>query len=134
MASRLFKRGRLLHLRNEPVKLWAKVTIGATGAPTLVTANNESKGVASIVRNSTGYYTLTLNDVYSAFLGLVVTPLLAGPADWALRWQLRAVTLASKTVEVEFRDATEAGTNGDVTDPASGAVVYFELTLANTPK
>lgn len=42
-------------LELNPVKLWAVVAIGASGAPTLT----RGKGISSVVRNSAGKYTVT---------------------------------------------------------------------------
>lgn len=56
MANRCFTQW-MWSLEKNPVCLWTRVTIGASGAPTLDGIN--SKGVASIVRNSAGNYTVT---------------------------------------------------------------------------
>lgn len=132
MASRLWN-NRMLHLRDDPVTLWGKVTIAGSGVATLVTANSASKGLQTFARDAAGVYTLTLSDIYSAFLGLNITPLLAGPADFALKWQLRSQDVAgTKAIVIEFRDTTEAGTNGNLTEVASGVELYITVQVANS--
>ena len=42
-------------LEKQVVRLYARVTFGASGAPTLVA--NRCKGIVSVTRNSTGVYT-----------------------------------------------------------------------------
>jgi hypothetical protein len=60
-----------LSLQKKVTLLFAQVAIGVTGAPTL-TANTttapKNKGILSIVRNSTGNYTLTMQDPYVELL------------------------------------------------------------------
>lgn len=133
MSNRTFLHS-MGHVRQEPVRIWGKVTIGAAGACTLETSSHESEGVTSCTHTSTGLYTLVMNDAFAAFLGCNVTPVLAGPADVALRWQVRSVDVAAApgaNVLIEFRDDTEAGTNGNLTDPASGTVLYLAFDFAN---
>jgi hypothetical protein len=132
MASRLWLH-RMLHLRPEPVTLWGKVTIAGSGVATLVTANSASKGVESFARSAEGVYDLTLSDIYSAFLGLHITPLLAGPADLTVRWQLRSQDVAgTKVIVVEFRDSTEGVGNGALLEVPNGTELYFTIHVANS--
>lgn len=63
-ANRNFS--RMQALEREVKKLYAYVSIGATGAPTLSAA--KSKGISSISRSGTGAYTLTLEDSYYQLL------------------------------------------------------------------
>ena len=57
MANRIFNQFQLSLVRNR-VSLFPSMTIGASGAVTSVNLP-ASKGVASIVRNSTGNYSNT---------------------------------------------------------------------------
>lgn len=111
--------------------LWAKATIGATGAPTLVAAG--SKGVASIVRSDVGKYTLTLSDSYHALLGATVTLLDDTDSDPTSvgclhRLFSEAVSNATPTLVVQFF----ASDDGAAADPADGATVYVEIKLRNS--
>lgn len=54
-----------------PVELDMIVSIGSSGAPTIVSGTG--KGIASISRSAAGKYTITLEDVYAAFCALEVT-------------------------------------------------------------
>lgn len=121
MANRNFNRKQ--SLEKEVKEIYAKVTIGATGAPTLVAAS--SKGVASISRTSAGLYVLTLQDKYNALMHFdccVVTP-----SAEDLNCNLKAESVASaKTVTFLCTAA------GVATDPASGDSFLIALQLKNT--
>lgn len=129
MADRSFHASyRALEL--EVVHLYAKVNIGATGAPTLVAAS--SKGIASVARNSAGEYKVTLSDKYSSLLwgncGLITTtgsdPTTVGVTA---RMEVDSVTAATPYVQFQFYKA-----DGTAADPANGAVVLIKLELKNT--
>ena len=101
------------------VKLYAYVDIGGTGAPTLNTA--KSKGIASIVRNGAGDYTITLSDVYNAHMFTNLMLLDATSRD--LTFQLLAADASAKTIQFVVHAAASA------TDPTSGDVVLAEITM-----
>lgn len=126
MANRYFNQFRL-SLEKSVVDLFADITFGGTGAPTLVAAN--SKGIASVSRTSAGLYVVTLSDSY-------VTPLLmlnhrfinaTAPAAPGLYITAQAVgTVAAPTVTIQFNAA------GSATDPGSGEEVILQFTLRNS--
>lgn len=129
MADRAFHPSyRALEL--EVVHIYAKATIGATGAPTLVSA--ASKGVASIARNSAGQYTLTLSDKYNSLLWGNVALVSTADSDAAtvgVAFRLEAEDVVSaKTVQFQAHNMAD----GAVADPASGAVLLIKLELKNT--
>lgn len=104
-------------LENKVVNIFGKVEIGAAGAPTISAA--DSKGIASIARNSAGKYTITLEDYYVKFLGIEVSQLLAAgtpAASSSVQCVVRSVSPQSaKTVVIEFVDNAGAAielTNG----------------------
>ena len=68
MANRNFQNNNY-HLERSVVELFADVSIGATGAPTL----DHSMGITSLIRNSEGNYTLNLDDGYSRLLSFDIT-------------------------------------------------------------
>lgn len=121
MANRNFNRYQALE--KEVKTLFAKVTIGASGAPTLVSA--QSKGVASISRSSAGLYVVTLQDAYMKLLHahvMVVTP---SAEDIVCHVSAEDVASA-KTVTVRCTTAAVA------TDPASGDSLLIRLDLKNS--
>lgn len=129
MANRYFNQFAW-SLEKNPVHLWLRVNFGATGAPTLVTsagtpATPASRGIKSIVRNSAGDYTITLQDAYAGFLSLDYsffnTAAPAAPAMWVKT--LAVTTLATPTIEVVFNAA------GTPTDPATGEQVNMHIVL-----
>lgn len=106
------------------VDLWAKVSFGASGAPTLDT-NNDSKGIASITRNDTGSYTLVLQDNYYRFLG--ANCVFDAGADGPAAPTMSVVPdVANGELDLLFQNG------GDDTDPADGEVVYIQLSLSNS--
>lgn len=105
-------------------QVFMKVNIGATGAPTLVTANGASKGVASITRNGAGDYSIVLNEAWKSLL-MVEAVFDAGasaPASPTVSIKSNAVS-STKTLRILCTAA------GVATDPASGEVMYLKITL-----
>lgn len=125
MANRNFNRYQAL--TKEVKALFAQVAIGAAGAPTINAA--KSLGVASIVRNSAGNYTVTLSDKYMDLLELSCSRELAAGAPAALGgFVVRSQDVdAAKTIVVEFVDAA-----GAAIDPASGTTLRMKIDLKNS--
>lgn len=126
MANRFFQQFRF-SLEKQIVDLYFKVTIGAAGAPTLVA--NGSKGVKSIVRNSAGNYTVTLQDSYFKFLDLDVTTLNATGIPAAPAVGLITVgvnSVAAPTINYVM------STGGVATDPANGDTLYGKVSVTNS--
>jgi len=127
MANRFFQQFRY-SLEKSLVDLYCNVTVGATGAPTVVTAN--SKGILSVVRNSAGKYTITLQDPYYKFLGCTCTLIGTGGAVAAPQFFVvsQAVsTAATPTVVVQFEND-----GGTATDPDSGEEFILHITVGNS--
>lgn len=115
------------------VKIFGKVTFGASGAPTLDAVN--SKGIVSITRNSAGIYTLVFGtkasmlDVYYKILGLkhMFNSGSAAPAAPGLYIKANSVsTVGTCSLQIVFNAA------GTATDPATGEIVYLEITLGDS--
>lgn len=119
MANRNFNRRQALE--KEVKDIYARASIAAAGAPTLVSR----VGVESLVRNGTGDYTLTLQDKYVA-----------------LKWvdvKIIDDTAQDLTVQIHSEDVDGAKTvrflcldTGVAADPASGAQLLIKLELKNT--
>lgn len=121
MASRNFQ--RMQSLTREVKHLHAKVSIGASGAPTL--DSNISVGIASISRDSAGVYVLTLDDAYNALVDFSVMQIAAAAED--LTFQIESEAVAStKTIQFQCKAA-------DVeTDPSEDSVLLIKVALKNT--
>lgn len=149
MASRDFD-ALSYQLEKKVVKIFGRVSIGATGAPTLVTAVattdvngntvsvwNPSKGIASITRVTAGKYTIQLGradsvvgtqvDTYNGFLNfnaIIVNSTLSA---------VNGVQVLSDSVkstgQIQVQFISPAGT---ATDPSSGDVISFEIILKNS--
>lgn len=121
MAARNFNRKQALE--KEVKEIYAKITIGASGAPTLVAA--QSQGVASISRTSAGLYVLTLQDKYMKLMHAsfaVTTPTIS---DIKANLKSESV-LSAKTVTFH------CSTGAIATDPASGDSILVQLQLKNS--
>lgn len=125
MANRWFNQFRL-SLEKQVVDLWADVTFGSSGTPTLVTAN--SKGIASISHSSTGLYVVTLQNSYVRLLMVEARFINAtAPAAPGMYITTSSVTSASApTVTLQFNAA------GSATDPGSGEELLLQFTLRNS--
>src|SRR5437868_4896546 len=125
MANRLFNQFGAT-LEKATVTLMGHVTIGAAGAPTLDAPN--SKGIKSIVRNSAGDYTVTLQDQYVKFFSCWIGFIKAtGPAAPSESFKAKNMTAAGgATIEfVLYNNSSVA------TDPASGEELFLEITVGN---
>ena len=110
-----------------PTHIFAKVTFGSSGAPTL-TAN---PFITSCTRNSAGDYTFVFTDVWNALLGVSVVFDSGSslPAAPAMNIQSNLVaTAASKSLEIVFSDLETPA----ATDPASGEIAYLDFVMKNS--
>jgi hypothetical protein len=116
--------------------IFAKVTFGATGAPTLSASN--SKGVLSVTRNSAGTYTfvfgsgsgvslqkdsyvklLSINNVMNSGASAPAAPAMYIKAD-------NTASNSSASIQIVMNSA------GTATDPASGEIGYFEFIFGDS--
>lgn len=128
MANRQFRSEFRFGFEAMPVSLFAKVTFGASGAPTLSNAG----GVKSITRNSAGDYSILLQDNYNRLMHLKHVYDETGnagtaPAAPGMFIKSNTVTsLSAPTLRVVLNSA------GTPTDPASGEVILLEIVLSNS--
>lgn len=106
-------------------EIFAQVAIGASGAPTLSAVN--SKGVASISRNSAGDYSVTLSDTWYQFLGLSVVAKNSTGIPAAPDVGVKSETVASTKI-VRF----VCSAAGVATDPANGDTLFIHFDLKNS--
>lgn len=128
MANRLYT-PVAFHLEKNVVDLFADVTFGATGAPTLVKAN--SKGFLSVTRTSAGLFVVTLGgsagvDKYNRLLSCQATFILATGIPAAP--VMHVVSCTGSVCTIQFETAAA----GSATDPASGEEVLLHLSLSNS--
>ncbi len=123
------------------INLWCTFKVGATGAPTLQQWDPTAlaykaagalgwHGVKKIVRNSTGNYTITLQDAYQKrVLGMSPTFEAAGTAA-AIGANVQSHNLAAAgggTVVIQFVSSVASAI-----DPASGEQITINFTLSNS--
>lgn len=125
MSNRLYTQFRY-SLEKKVVDLFADVTFGATGAPTLV--STKSKGIKSITRSSAGKYVITLSDAYVGLLLVkhifINSTAPASPSSYVVSHTVGSANPA--TVTVQFNAA------GTATDPASGEEVLLQFVLRDS--
>lgn len=116
------------------ITLYGKTSFGAAGAPTIIRGTNfESQGIATFVRNSTGDFTITLQDNWVAYVGATFTwdeSSNSGTAPLAPIVFVKArtvTTVGGGTIEI----VTGAYTAGAATDPANGEILVYSITLKN---
>lgn len=124
-------------LEKQVVRLYAQVTFGSSGAPTLVAAN--SKGIVSVTRNSAGKYTFVFGtktaslDMYYKMLQLNVlwdATKNSGTAPAAPLVYLTGnsvATAATCSLQILFTNTSQTAT-----DPASTEQAFFEFVLSNS--
>lgn len=126
MAHRPYTQFRY-SLERKVVDIFGEYTL-SSGTPTAV--SGRTKGIASLARNSTGNYTLTLSDPYHHLLDFNVALVTASTgisAALVAGIVTKDVTSASKTVNFVL---TTAG-GGSATDPSDGSLLVH-LVLADT--
>jgi hypothetical protein len=135
MASRRLFQFRYSYQR-DIVDIFAKISIGAVGAPTLVTVgnggmlNSMSKGVASVSRISAGKYQINLQDPFAQLImakSVMINSSATTAAPSMLVVQDNSPTNPGPNVIVQFLDPT-----GAAIDPASGENILIQLVLKNT--
>ena len=123
MANRMFNQFQGT-LEKGVVTLFAEVSFGASGAPTLV----RGKGIASVSRTSTGLFVVALQDSYILTLGLGSAWKGTG-APAGNEVVLDTDSVANGTPAVTLKVYTSAGA---LVDPASGESVLLSFTLSNS--
>ena len=116
--------------------LFAKVTFGATGAPTISASN--SKGILSVTRNSAGTYTFVFGsgsgvslqkDSYVKLMGAGVVMNSGASAPAAPAMYIKADN-SSSTSLASIQIVMNAG--GTATDPATGEIGYFQFIFGDS--
>lgn len=136
MANRYFNQFRL-SLEKQVVDIFAQVTFGAAGAPTLSGVN--SKGVVSCTRNSTGTYTFVFGttagylDTYNRLLCVDVVfdeTSNSGTAPLSPGLFVKSNLIATSgtaSVQIVLLNGSLAAT-----DPASTEIGLFNFTFKNS--
>lgn len=120
MASRSFNRKQALE--KEVKEIFALITFGSSGAPTLTSGY----GVTSITRNSAGDYTLVLDSRFYALKNFSGTFEKSTGED--IRLQMKSETVNASSKAINFFTLTGAS----ATDPSSGSKVYLKIEVKNT--
>ena len=127
MANRQLQQFQL-SFEKQLVHIFASVTFGSSGAPTLNAA--ASKGVKSITRNSTGDYTIVLQDTYNQLMNVkhvfnnASAP--AAPAMYLKASGTNVSSLSSPQIEMVMNSG------GTATDPASGENLLIHIVTKNS--
>ena len=133
MANRRYRSQFRFSMHKDPVDIFAHVTFGASGAPTLDSAN--SPGIVSVTRNSAGLYTFVFGtnsqialDTYNYLLMVnktsVSSAAAAAPDMTVTANNISVVGTAS--IQIQF------SSGGVATDPASGEQVLLDFILRNS--
>lgn len=133
MANRRYRSQFRFSMHKDPTDIFAHVTFGSSGAPTLDTAN--SPGVVSVTRNSTGTYTFVFGtntqlalDTYNYLLSVTKTQIAASGAaapDMCVTAN-NISTVGTASIQIQF------SSGGVATDPASGEQVLLDFIFRNS--
>lgn len=107
------------------VSLMVRVTIGASGAPTIVSGTG--MGIASVTRTSAGLYSINLTNTFFSLIdaSVISNSGASAPAAPLVNIATSAVsTAASPHVSLQLRNLSAAAT-----DPASGEILHIVLTM-----
>ena len=125
MANRLYKQF-CVSPDSGLVFLHGYVTIGATGAVSAF----KGLGISNVVRTAAGVYTVTMEDVFPAFLGanaIVVFNGVTVVASIAMKQDPTIDPGPLKSVVLHTLDFAGAAVN-----PDSGSRIYFEIKMRNS--
>lgn len=127
MANRNFNQKQYSY-ELEPVKIYARVTIGASGA---VVAGKNGLGITSFVKETAaGQYTITFDDSFAKFLflqSLIVDDAASAVATVQVFEDpaaLQADLKADQKLKIQCLDFAGAAVN-----PTSGAQILLEITM-----
>lgn len=135
MANRYLNQFQLAQ-EKRVTSIFAKVSFGVSGAPTLSASN--SKGILSITRNSAGTFTFVFGsgsgvslqkDSYVKVLGGSVLFNSGASAPAAPSMYIKADNSASAS-QASIQVVLNAA--GTATDPASGEIGYFEFIFGDS--
>jgi hypothetical protein len=121
MANRLFNQFSF-GLEKMRVSLFMRMTIGLTGAPTLIA--DESKGIESVSRIGVGLYRITLQDAYVKLLMMSELRKLSSNATQML---ISVENVNNKIIEVAF-----VNTAGAQVELGNGEEVRMSIVLRNS--
>jgi hypothetical protein len=121
-----------LSLQKKVTLLFVVANIGATGAPTLQTntpTGPRNKGIASLVRNSAGNYTVTMQDPYVILLSATMTQTvpttgISAAPDFALVSNSNGAPAASLIFQLS--------SGGVATDPSSGSTLKMQIAYGSS--
>lgn len=123
MANPIYLTNQFHYSHAQPESLYASISIGAAGAPTIVSGTG--MGISSITRSSAGRYVITLSHAYQGLLGvrssIVSSAAPAAPSIYVAVNSVKTSTAPTLTV------VTNAA--GTATDPASGEIILLEVLL-----
>jgi hypothetical protein len=109
--------------QRDMVDIHLKVSIGASGAPTIV----QGKGVSSISRTSAGLYVITLKSNFNLLMDMSCHSISGSSAPAAPNMNIVSETVSStKIITMQLRDIAAAAA-----DPASGEVLMISMKLRN---
>ena len=123
MADRTFiqAEGSLEH---RIVDNYCSILFGASGAVT----SFDGKGIASVVKDGTGEYTITFTDRYPGFMGASFS---FADSETAASWAcIESQAVDSAAPSMSFR--TNSGATGEKADPADGSTLYVQCKLKNS--
>lgn len=126
MANRYYRSQFNFSNSAKPVTLRAKVSIGSSGAPTLVSGTG--RGIASVTKTGTGVYEIQLDRAFNELMMVSVMPIASSGVSAAPIINVKSEDVsnaAAPIIEIQTSDGdTPAPTN-----PASGEVLMIEIQL-----
>jgi hypothetical protein len=123
MASRTYNNAQLA-LEDQVVHLYAKLTIGSSGAVTLT----RGKGITGVALTATGKYTFTLDDYFHRLLAVNVCTVRATAAGLQGQLDVDSVSMTAKTFEIGIVDFDTPA----LTEPTSGDIFLVEIVVGNS--
>jgi hypothetical protein len=118
--------------KQEVVTLFARATVGASGAVTLVTADGASK-LASIVKDSTGQYTITFDLPVQQFLGSPVITVSDSSDAANTAYPCKVISEDTAAGSLTFVTYVTDGNGVAVGNPPNGGQIQITAFVTTSP-
>lgn len=124
MANPIYLTNQFHYSHAQPESLYASISIGASGAPTIVSGTG--MGIVSVTRTAAGSYSIALSHPYQALLAVRATFNSGSSAPAAPSVYIHTDSVKSSSAPLVAIVTNAAGTP---TDPASGEIILLEVLL-----
>lgn len=116
----------------ETKTMFARASVGVSGSVTLVTADGASK-LASIVKDSTGHYTVTFDLPVQQFLGSPIITVSDASDAANTAYPCKVISSSTSAGSITFVTFVTDGNGVEVGNPPNGGQIQMTVFLTTSP-